>query len=51
MNKEEFSKEWKKMMKSIAIDLGDEFDENFERKAFFDRRWKARLRKLERGVG
>lgn len=43
MNKEEFSKEWKKMMKAIAIDLGDEFDKNFERKAFFDRRWKARL--------
>lgn len=43
MNKEEFSKAWKVMMKSIAIDLGDEFDKNFERKAFFDRRWKARL--------
>lgn len=31
------------MMKMIAVDLADEFDRNFERKAFFDEPWRARL--------
>lgn len=29
-----------KLMKDIKVELDDEFDHNFERKAFFDRRWK-----------
>lgn len=29
----------KNLIKDIAIDLNDEFDQNFERKAFFDKPW------------
>lgn len=29
----------KKIMKDIEVELTDEFDRNFERKAFFDRKW------------
>lgn len=28
------------VLKDIQVELGDEFDKNFERKAFFDRPWK-----------
>jgi phage gpG-like protein len=35
-------KRWQMMMKKIAKDIGDEFDQNFERKAFFDKKWKDR---------
>lgn len=30
----------KNIIKDISVDLNDEFDKNFERKAFFDRPWK-----------
>lgn len=43
MTNKEFKAVWDKMMKMIAVDLADEFDRNFERKAFFDKPWKARL--------
>lgn len=29
----------KNLIKDIAVDLNDEFDRNFERKAFFDQPW------------
>lgn len=35
-------KRWQLMMKKIAKDMGDEFDQNFERKAFFDKKWPNR---------
>lgn len=31
-----------KILNDIKVDLADEFDKNFERKAFFDKPWKAR---------
>lgn len=42
MNKSEIKKRWQLMMEKIAKDIGDEFDQNFERKAFFDKKWKDR---------
>lgn len=35
-------KRWQMMMKDIGVDLADEFDQNFERKAFFGKKWKDR---------
>lgn len=35
-------KRWQMMMKDIGVDLADEFDQNFERKAFFNKKWKDR---------
>ncbi|MEE0983317.1 MAG: phage virion morphogenesis protein [Bacteroidales bacterium] len=35
-------KRWQLMMKDIGVDLADEFDQNFERKAFFNKKWKDR---------
>ena len=32
----------KKILKDLAIDLSDEFDKNFQRKAFFTRKWPPR---------
>jgi phage gpG-like protein len=29
----------KNIINDLAVDLGDEFDQNFERKAFFDKKW------------
>ncbi len=42
MNKSEIKRRWQLMMKKIAKDIGDEFDQNFERKAFFDKKWRDR---------
>lgn len=42
MNKSEIRKQWQIMMEKIAKDIGDEFDQNFERKAFFDKKWRDR---------
>jgi phage gpG-like protein len=42
MNKSEYKRRWRLMVKDIAVDLKDEFDQNFERKAFFDRKWRDR---------
>lgn len=33
-----------KILKDIKIELGEEFDRNFERKAFFDQPWQPRRR-------
>ena len=33
---------WKRLLHDIRVELTEEFDRNFERKAFFDRPWKAR---------
>ena len=30
-----------KILNDIKVDLADEFDKNFERKAFFDKPWKG----------
>jgi phage gpG-like protein len=35
-------KRWQMMMHDIGVDLADEFDQNFERKAFFGKKWKNR---------
>ncbi|MBQ9254997.1 MAG: phage virion morphogenesis protein [Bacteroidales bacterium] len=33
-----------KILNDLRIELADEFDKNFERKAFFDKKWKERQR-------
>lgn len=35
-------KRWQLMMHDIGVDLADEFDQNFERKAFFGKKWRDR---------
>ncbi len=35
----DFNKSFKDCVKDIAVDLAEEFDRNFERKAFFDKAW------------
>lgn len=35
-------KRWQMMMEDIGVDLADEFDQNFERKAFFGKKWRDR---------
>ena len=35
----EFNKSFKDCVKDIGVDLAEEFDRNFERKAFFDKAW------------
>lgn len=42
--KKEFSEIYSKMLKDIAVELSDEFDKNFERKAFFGNSWEKRKR-------
>lgn len=32
---------YKQILHDVAVDLSDEFDQNFERKAFFNKKWKA----------
>lgn len=44
----DFEALWRRMIKSIAVGFAVEFDENFRRKAFFDKPWKRR-RMNERG--
>lgn len=39
----------KRLMNDIKVELQDEFDKNFERKAFFDRSWKPRTEYTTRG--
>lgn len=39
----------KRLMNDIKVELQDEFDKNFERKAFFDRPWKPRTEYTTRG--
>lgn len=31
-----------KLLNYLRVELSDEFDKNFERKAFFNKRWKPR---------
>ena len=33
---------WALILKDVRVELGDEFDRNFERKAFFDQPWPKR---------
>lgn len=33
-----------KLLNDLRVELSDEFDKNFERKAFFNRKWKPRRR-------
>lgn len=40
----EFNEIWQKILKDIAVELHDEFDRNFERKAFFGKAWEKRKR-------
>lgn len=39
-----------KILNDIKIDLKDEFDLNFERKAFFDKKWKERAFPYKKGT-
>lgn len=39
----------KKIIKDIEVELTDEFDRNFERKGFFDRKWPGNKLKNKRG--
>ena len=34
----------KNILTDIKVELSQEFDQNFERKAFFDKKWKDRKR-------
>ena len=40
----------KKILKDLAVDLSDEFDKNFQRKAFFTRKWPPRKRHNRKGT-
>ena len=40
----------KKILKDISKELGDEFDRNFQRKAFFTRKWPPRKRINRKGT-
>lgn len=42
MNKSEIKKRWQLMMHDIGVDLLQRYKENFENKAFFDKKWKDR---------
>lgn len=35
-------KRWQLMMHDIGVEMADEFDRNFERKAFFNKKWRDR---------
>lgn len=39
----ELDKAFSQMVKEVAVDFAAEFDENFRRKAFFDKSWKKRF--------
>jgi phage gpG-like protein len=41
---QDFQQLFNQLLKDIRVELNDEFDRNFERKAFFDRAWKPALR-------
>lgn len=48
MNKSYIKKRWQLMMEDIAVDLKDEFVENFRRQGFFEKKWKpVKFRKSE----
>lgn len=48
MNKSEYKRRWQLMMDDIAVDLKDEFVENFRRQGFFEKKWKpVKFRKSE----
>jgi phage gpG-like protein len=36
---QDFKTYFRRIIKDIAVELSDEFDKNFERKAFFDKKW------------
>lgn len=40
MNKSEYKRRWQLMMKDIGVALLQRYKENFENKAFFDKKWK-----------
>ncbi len=41
-NKKDFKEVLKETLNDIKVEIKDEFDKNFERKAFFDDKWKPR---------
>lgn len=40
----------RKLLKDVGVELSDEFDQNFVRKAFFDEPWPKRMRSYSRGT-
>jgi len=40
---------FKKIIKDVEVELSDEFDRNFERKAFFNTGWKETAHPVSRG--
>ena len=40
----------KKILKDLRVELSDEFDKNFQRKAFFTRKWPPRKRHNRKGT-
>ena len=40
---------FRRILKDIAIDLGDQFDQNFERQAFFSRAWERHRSPVRKG--
>lgn len=40
---------YKQILQDVALDLTDEFDQNFERKGFFNKKWKATTISNRRG--
>ena len=41
-NKKDFKEVLKETLNDIKVEIKDEFDKNFQRKAFFDEKWQAR---------
>lgn len=48
-NKKDFKEVLKETLNDIKVEIKDEFDKNFERKAFFDEKWKPRISKKAHG--
>lgn len=45
----EVKKVFRQILKDIEVDLGDEFDQNFERQAFFSEKWQRRKSPIRPG--
>lgn len=48
-NKKDFKQVLNETLQDIKVNVGEEFDKNFERKAFFDQKWKPRKSKKAKG--
>lgn len=45
----DFETYFKNILNDLKVELSDEFDRNFERKAFFDRKWPDRINSTAKG--